>query len=67
MGTTKSQIVFSFFYNKDNSTDSKPLYINDEDALKNSNFESAKLTRFVTHRWINSRNSAACILVRDSM
>lgn len=59
--------VFFFLYKKDNPTDPKSLNVNDENALKNSNFDPAKPTRFVTHGWVNSRDSLACTLVRDGM
>lgn len=58
--------VFFFLYKKDNPNPN-PLYINDEDALKNSNFDPTKPTCFVTHGWINSRNSEACTSIRDGM
>lgn len=57
--------VFFFLHNKDNPANPKPLYVNDEDALKNSNFDPAKPTRIVTHGWMNSGNSDACTLIRD--
>lgn len=59
--------VFFFLYKKDSPNNPKQLYVNDEDALKNSNFDPTKPTRFVTHGWVNSRNSEACTLVRDGM
>lgn len=59
--------VFFFLHKKDNPTDPKSLNVNDEDALRNSNFDPAKPTRFITHGWINSRNSLACTLIRDGM
>ncbi|EZA59904.1 hypothetical protein DMN91_000433 [Ooceraea biroi] len=58
--------VFFFLYTKDNPTDPKPLYLDDENALKNSFFDPKKPTRFITHGWMNSRNSAACTLIRDA-
>ncbi|XP_071644563.1 pancreatic triacylglycerol lipase-like isoform X2 [Temnothorax longispinosus] len=60
-----SRVLF-YLYNKDNVNDPKQLYVNDEAALKNSNFDPAKPTRFITHGWTNSRKSAACTLVRDA-
>lgn len=57
--------VFFYLYTKDNPNEPKPLYVDDEEALKNSNFDPEKPTRFITHGWINSRNSAACTLIRD--
>lgn len=59
--------VFFFLYTRRNPIDSKPLYIDDEDALKRSDFDPALPTRFVTHGWMNSRGSAACTLIRDGM
>lgn len=58
--------VFFYLYKK-NDPNPKELYVDNEDVLKNSNFDPAKPTRFVTHGWINSRNSEACTLVRDGM
>lgn len=58
--------VFFFLYKKDDPNP-KLLYVNDEDALKNSNFDPKKPTRFVTHGWMNSRNSEACTSIRDGM
>ncbi|XP_011878188.1 PREDICTED: pancreatic triacylglycerol lipase-like [Vollenhovia emeryi] len=58
--------VFFYLHKKDNPTDPKQLYVDDEDALKNSNFDPTKPTRFVTHGWMNSRDSVACTLVRDA-
>lgn len=56
--------VFFFLYKKDNP-DPKQLHVNDENVLKNSNFDPTKPTRFVTHGWVNSRDSPVCILIRD--
>lgn len=57
--------VFFFLHTTKNPTMAQPLYVNNEDALRNSNFDPTKPTRFVTHGWMNSRNSAACTLIRD--
>lgn len=59
--------VLFFLYTKKNPAKPKSLYINDNDALKNSDFDFSKPTRFVTHGWINSRDSEACTLIRDGM
>lgn len=59
--------VFFFLYTRKNPIHSKPLYIDDEDALKRTKFDPALPTRFITHGWMNSRKSAACILIRDGM
>lgn len=59
--------VFFFLYTKENPNEPKPLYVNDDDALTNSNFDFSKPTRFITHGWMNSRNSKACTLIRDGM
>jgi pimeloyl-ACP methyl ester carboxylesterase len=58
--------VFFFLYKKDNPNNPKQFYVNDENALRDSGFDPAKPTRFVTHGWINSRNSVACTSVRDA-
>ncbi|KAL0123781.1 hypothetical protein PUN28_005949 [Cardiocondyla obscurior] len=57
--------VFFYLYRKDNPAEPSMLYVDDEAALKNSHFDPAKPTRFVTHGWMNSRNSVACTSVRD--
>ncbi|TGZ51575.1 hypothetical protein DBV15_11012 [Temnothorax longispinosus] len=64
-GNIASRVSF-FLYNKDNVNDPKPLYVNDEAALKNSNFDPAKPTRFITHGWTDSGKSPVCILIRDA-
>lgn len=56
--------VAFFLYKKGNSNP-KLLYVDDENALKNSNFDPTKPTRIITHGWINSHNSPACTLIRD--
>lgn len=57
--------VFFFLYTKKNPTVPKTLYVNDKNALKNSNFDPTKPTRFIIHGWMNSRSSSACVLIRD--
>ncbi|XP_077270025.1 pancreatic triacylglycerol lipase-like isoform X3 [Temnothorax americanus] len=64
-GDIASRVSF-FLYNKDNVNDPKPLYVNDEAALKNSNFDPAKPTRFITHGWTDSGKSPVCTLIRDA-
>jgi len=59
--------VLFFLYTKNNPAIPKTLYINDKDVLKNSSFDSTKPTRFITHGWMNSRSSSACLLIRDGM
>jgi hypothetical protein len=59
--------VFFFLYTKKNPIEPKPLYVNDDNALTNSDFDFSKPTRFITHGWINSRDSEACTSVRDGM
>ncbi|XP_012531824.1 pancreatic triacylglycerol lipase [Monomorium pharaonis] len=56
----------SFYLYKKGEPNPKQLYVNDENALKNSNFDPMKPTRFITHGWINSRESKSCTLVRDA-
>ncbi|XP_072747044.1 pancreatic triacylglycerol lipase-like [Anoplolepis gracilipes] len=58
--------VFFSLYTKKNPTVPQSLYVNDEYVLKNSNFDPTKPTRFITHGWMNSRNSPACYLSRDA-
>nr|XP_012216705.1 PREDICTED: endothelial lipase-like [Linepithema humile] len=58
--------VFFFLYTKKNPNKQKNLYVNDDDALANSDFDFSKPTRFITHGWINSRDSKACTLIRDA-
>jgi len=57
--------VFFFLYTKKNPVEPRQLYLNDDAALSNSDFDPSKPTRFVTHGWMNSRKSAACTLIRD--
>lgn len=65
--TDIENFVFFLLYTRKNPLRSKPLYVDDEDALKRTKFDPALPTRFVTHGWMNSRKSAACTLIRDGM
>ncbi|KAL6432562.1 hypothetical protein ACFW04_006852 [Cataglyphis niger] len=58
--------VFFFLYTKKNSIIPRTLYVNDKNSLKSSNFDPSKPTRFITHGWMNSRSSLACLLIRDA-
>ncbi|KMQ84535.1 pancreatic triacylglycerol lipase, partial [Lasius niger] len=58
--------VFFFLYTKNNPTAPKTLYVNDTNALKNSNFDPTKPTRFIIHGWMNSRSSSVCVLIRKA-
>lgn len=64
--TDIENFVFFLLYTRKNPLRSKPLYVDDEDALKRTKFDPALPTRFVTHGWMNSRKSAACTLIRDA-
>ncbi|GAB1868327.1 phospholipase A1 [Camponotus japonicus] len=69
LGETQMDIanrVLFFLYTKNNPAIPKTLYINDKDVLKNSSFDPTKPTRFITHGWMNSRSSSACLLIRDA-
>lgn len=54
-----------FFLYKKNNPNPKQIYVNDENVLKNSNFDPTKPTRIITHGWMNSRKSSACTSIRD--
>ncbi|KAJ8683778.1 hypothetical protein QAD02_019570 [Eretmocerus hayati] len=57
--------VYFHLYTRD-SQESTLLYPNDIHSLRYSKFDASKPTKFVTHGWINSKNSDACTLVRDA-
>lgn len=57
--------VFFFLHTKKNPIQPQTLYVNDDEILKMSNFNPANPTRFITHGWMNSRESPACTLIRD--
>ncbi|XP_018398479.1 PREDICTED: pancreatic triacylglycerol lipase-like [Cyphomyrmex costatus] len=61
-----SDRVLFYLYKKDNPIEPKQLYVDDKDTLKNSNFDPTQPTRFITHGWKSSRNSASCTLIRDA-
>ncbi|XP_012285265.1 pancreatic triacylglycerol lipase-like [Orussus abietinus] len=60
-----TRVIF-YMYAKGNTRDPHKLYIGDKEALRKSNFDPSKPTRFITHGWMNSRRSEACTLVRDA-
>lgn len=47
------------------SKDGERIYIDDESSLNKTHFDPKRQTKFVTHGWINSKNSKACTLIRD--
>lgn len=57
--------VFFFLYTKDNPSRPQPLYLDNDNALRKSNFNPEKPTRLITHGWMNSGDSSACTLIRD--
>ncbi|XP_012059377.1 PREDICTED: phospholipase A1-like [Atta cephalotes] len=61
-----SKSILFYLYKRDNLIKSKQLYVDDEDALKNSNFDPTKPTRIITHGWKSSGSSESCILIRDA-
>jgi len=62
-----SKSILFYLYKRDNPIKSKQLYVDDEDALKNSNFDPTKPTRIITHGWKSSGSSESCILIRDGI
>ncbi|XP_046627852.1 pancreatic triacylglycerol lipase-like [Neodiprion virginianus] len=58
--------VFFHLYTLDNPSSSQEIYIGDDETLASSNWNSSKLTRIITHGWVNSKNSEACTLIRDA-
>ncbi|KAG5347828.1 LIPP lipase, partial [Acromyrmex charruanus] len=61
-----SKSVFFYLYKRDTLIKSKQLYVDDEDALKNSSFDPTKPTRIITHGWRSSGSSESCILIRNA-
>ncbi|KYN16118.1 Pancreatic lipase-related protein 1 [Trachymyrmex cornetzi] len=61
-----SKSVLFYLYKRNNPIKSEQLYVDDEDALKNSNFDLTKPTRIITHGWKSSGKSESCILIRDA-
>ncbi|KAI4504108.1 hypothetical protein M0802_000579 [Mischocyttarus mexicanus] len=58
--------VFFYLYTKNNYKNPDGITINDQESLKKSDINFKRPTRFITHGWINSRNSKACTLIRDA-
>ncbi|XP_046627853.1 pancreatic triacylglycerol lipase-like [Neodiprion virginianus] len=58
--------VFFHLYTKANRESSQEIYIGDDDALANSNWDSKRPTRIITHGWINSYKSIICTKIRDA-
>ncbi|XP_033322501.2 pancreatic triacylglycerol lipase [Megalopta genalis] len=61
----RKQISF-YLYTKANPTDGQQLYVGDVDALKGSNFNFSRPTKFLTHGWINTVKDDAVSLIRDA-
>ena len=57
--------VFFNLHTRDSKGVSESIFIDDVESLKNSHFDPTRETKFVTHGWVNSKNSKACTLVRD--
>ncbi|XP_029174266.1 phospholipase A1-like [Nylanderia fulva] len=69
LGETQMDIedrVSFYLYTKNDHFLGKRLYVNDQDTLKNSDFDPTKPTRFIAHGWMNSGSSPACFLIRDA-
>ncbi|XP_018317283.1 phospholipase A1 [Mycetomoellerius zeteki] len=64
--TVLEKSVLFYLYKRNNPIKPKQLYVDDKDALKNSNFDPTKPTRFITHGWKSSSTSESCILIRDA-
>ncbi|XP_076645357.1 uncharacterized protein LOC143354867 [Halictus rubicundus] len=58
--------IYFYLYTKDNPTDRQRLYLDDVDALNNSNFNVSKPTKIVTHGFLNTAYNSAVTLVRDA-
>lgn len=65
--TVLEKSVLFYLYKRNNPIKPKQLYVDDKDALKNSNFDPTKPTRFITHGWKSSSTSESCILIRDGI
>ncbi|XP_043258082.1 pancreatic triacylglycerol lipase-like [Colletes gigas] len=59
--------VFFYLYTKNNRDNPEKLFVDDVDVLKKSQFDPKRPTKFVTHGWINSFRSAACVEVRNAL
>lgn len=57
--------VFFLLYTRENIENFQWLYLNDNVTLTQSNFNSKRPTRFITHGWTNSYKSPACTLIKD--
>ncbi|KOC62000.1 Pancreatic lipase-related protein 1, partial [Habropoda laboriosa] len=55
--------IFFYLHTKKTVDNPELLYLNNVDSVKNSHFDPKKETKFVTHGWMNSRNSPSCTLV----
>ncbi|XP_053985508.1 pancreatic triacylglycerol lipase-like [Hylaeus volcanicus] len=58
--------VFFYLYTRENPKDFEQLKVDDIDMLKRSKFDASKPTKFITHGWINSYMSKACVAIRDA-
>ncbi|XP_051154434.1 inactive pancreatic lipase-related protein 1-like [Leptopilina boulardi] len=58
--------VFFLLYTRENIENFQWLYLNDNVTLTQSNFNSKRPTRFITHGWTNSYKSPACTLIKDA-
>ncbi|XP_076637268.1 phospholipase A1 VesT1.02-like [Colletes latitarsis] len=61
----KNRVIF-YLYTRSNPIQPDILRVGNVDALKDSNFDPKKPTKFVTHGWIQSCKNDACTEVRDA-
>lgn len=55
--------VFFYLYTRNNSDNPEQLFIDDVETLNNSNFDTEKETKIVTHGWRGSYTDRSCQLV----
>lgn len=60
-----SDSVFFHLYTQSNPEESQELIIGDAATLASSNWDASKLTRIVTHGWLDSYTSDSCVAMRD--
>lgn len=60
-----NHVSFNLF-TRDTGNNSEIIYIDDLETLKNSSFDATRETKFVTHGWMNSKNSKSCMLIKHA-
>ncbi|XP_051156085.1 inactive pancreatic lipase-related protein 1-like isoform X2 [Leptopilina boulardi] len=58
--------VSYILYTRSNPEKGTPLFLNNMDALKNSNFSPSKKTKFITHGWKSSALSASQVDMKNA-